>query len=128
MITVSVGKNSRAFWQQVFVLIVRQHSFGHTLVIYVLVAVVADVTLNSRVCTTCQSGYYGPQCNQTCPSNCYGGRDINMGKGTCNVCQPGYYGTKCDKECARACSGCHQNLHSLYTDTCVWHKLQHPIQ
>ena len=56
---------------------------------------------DTGLCTSCQTGYYGTQCNQMCLNSCNGGCHQN---GTCYQCSnANVYGLNCNIQCSSLC-------------------------
>ncbi|CAC5370871.1 unnamed protein product [Mytilus coruscus] len=50
---------------------------------------------------SCLDGYYGSECNSTCPNNCY--IRCYRNKGECTYCKKSYYGINCTETCPERC-------------------------
>merc|ERR1712150_310414 len=62
-------------------------------------------------CAICADGYYGPQCEKSCPTTCAGAASCKS-DGTCNRCKDGQrYGMHCETPCPSSCGlkSCDQN-------------------
>ena len=61
----------------------------------------------------CENGYYGPDCNSTCPVNCYSRCERDTGK--CTFCKNTYYGPVCSNYCSIRCRHqyCNQTGHCI---------------
>lgn len=52
----------------------------------------------------CREGWYGVDCNKTCPLHCKGSTSCNHTNGLCdNGCTNGWYGSKCSQQCSGHC-------------------------
>ncbi|XP_071137593.1 multiple epidermal growth factor-like domains protein 6 [Mytilus edulis] len=50
---------------------------------------------------SCTNGFYGSDCNSTCPNNCYYRCDRITGE--CTNCKTHYYGVNCTESCSERC-------------------------
>ena len=70
---------------------------------------------NNGDCNACETGYYGYQCEHTCPELCLLDDRVTHGcpkskKGDCNFCKNGYHGYQCRDTCPENCDGrCEKN-------------------
>ncbi|KAK3607540.1 hypothetical protein CHS0354_025797 [Potamilus streckersoni] len=58
------------------------------------------------VCLACDSGFYGPDCNQSCgrcKRNTKGAIQCDRQTGKCEDCMNGWYGWRCNESCSTTC-------------------------
>jgi hypothetical protein len=77
-------------------------------------------------CAKCTSGFYGPQCNETCSSQC-----LECSNGTiCGSCNIGFFGVTCSEQCGyckdnTSCNintgNCEQCTDKMYGSKCEFH-------
>ncbi|KAL3869702.1 hypothetical protein ACJMK2_042354 [Sinanodonta woodiana] len=71
-------------------------------------------------CLVCDSGFYGPKCNQRC-GRCKrnkGTLQCDRQTGKCEDCNNGWYGWRCDKSCNTQCKGVSCERVSGHCDLC----------
>ena len=70
-----------------------------------------------KVCSSCKSGYFGPNCEYSC-EKCV---ECDREGGMCLECKEGFYGDNCEKNCTNCPGGvCFMNgTCSIEGETCV---------